>query len=155
MRRFLLFILFIVCTINLMAQKQKVDGLALKLESEKIDTNRVTLLWEMADASNLYNPDSSVSLAYKALSLAQKIKYTEGESRSLGILATAFTKIGNYPKALEFYLQKLQIEENRNSPGNLASALINIGILYFYQEQYEAALSYCKKADSVIQKNHV
>jgi len=137
------------------AQKQRFDSLNLKYASEKTDTNKVTLLWQMAEAVNLYNPDSSVAFAQKALYLARKIKFTNGESLSLGVLATAFTRIGNYPKALEFYLQKLELEESRNSPRDLASALINIGILYVFQEQYADALNYYKQADSVIRQNNV
>lgn len=62
----------------------------------------------------------------------------------------AFRQIGNYQKALEFFIKKLQIEEKRNSPRNLASVLINIGILYINLEQYNEALFYYKRADSVV-----
>jgi tetratricopeptide repeat protein len=154
MRKFVLFIL-IIAAANAGAQKQRFDSLNSKYAPEKTDTNKVTLLWQMAEAVNLYNPDSSVAFAQRALYLAQKIKYINGESLSLGVLATAFTRIGNYPKALEFYLQKLELEESRNSPRDLASALINIGIVYVFQEQYADALNYYKQADSVIRQNNV
>ncbi|MEP6466886.1 MAG: tetratricopeptide repeat protein [Parafilimonas sp.] len=154
MRIFLIFFL-IGITLNAGAQKQRFDSLSVKYVSEKADSNKVTLLWQMAEAVNLYNPDSSVAFAQRALYLAKKIKYINGESLSLGVLATAFTRIGNYPKALEFYLQKLELEESRNSPRDLASALINIGILYVFQEQYHDALTYYKNADSVIRQNNV
>jgi len=130
MRKFLLLFALIIITGKLFAQKQKFDSLSARLTHEKVDSNRVTLLWRMADASNLYDPDTSLHLAQQALYLAEKIKYIEGESRSLGILAMAFREVGDYQKSLEFFLKKLQIEENRNSPRNLASTLINIGILY-------------------------
>src|SRR4051812_18191735 len=155
MRKILFAVVSIFCAVNLFAQKKTFDSLASRFATEKIDSNRVTLMWMMADASNLYNPDTSLSLAQDALYLAQKIKYTEGESRSLGILAVALREKGNYQKALEFFLQKLQIEEKRNSPRNLASVLVNIGILYIYLEQYPEALSYYKRADSVVTMNHV
>jgi hypothetical protein len=154
MRKFLLLVLIFIAA-NASAQKQRFDSLNVKLASEQTDTNKVTLLWQMAEAINLYNPDSSLLLAQKALYLAKKINYQNGESLSLGVLATAFTRIGNYPKALEFYLEKLELEESRHSPRDLASALINIGILYVFQEQYNDALNYYKKADSVIRKNNV
>lgn len=135
---------------NLFAQKQIADSMLIKYRNEKTDTGKVILLWKIANASNLYNPDTSLLLAQQGLYLAQKIKYTEGESRSLGALATAFTRIGNYPKALDFYFQKLKIDENNNSHRNLASTYISIGNLYVYLTQYDDALSYYKKADSVI-----
>jgi len=155
MKNFLCLIAFIATACCLHAQKQKFDSLARKLPVEEIDSNRVKLMWLMSDASNMYDPDTSIQLAQQALFLAQKIKYTEGESRSLGVLAVAFRQIGNYQKALEFFLKKLQIEENRNNPRNLASVLINIGIQYVYLEQYDEALSYYKRADEVIITHHV
>jgi len=155
MRKILLAIAFIICVMHLHAQKQKFDSLASRLAVEKIDSNRVKLMWLMADASNLYDPDTSLQLAQQALYFARKIKYTEGESRSLGVLAVAFREIGNYQQALKFFLEKLQIEEKRNTPRNLASVLINIGILYIYLEQYNDALSYYRRADAVVTQNHV
>jgi len=150
MRKTLLVVTILVFINYAYPQKRKVDSLASKLSTEKIDSNKVKLLWLMADASNMYDPDTSLQLAQHALYLAQKIKYREGESRSLGVLAVAFRQIGNYQKALEFLLQKLKIEENRNSPRNLASVLINIGIVYINLEQYNEALVYYKRADSVV-----
>lgn len=155
MRKMLLVIAMLACIGYAYPQKRKVDSLASKLAGEKADSNRVKLMWLMADASNMYDPDTALQLAQKALYLAQKIKYTEGESRSLGVLAVAFRQIGNYQKALEFLLQKLKIEEDRNSPRNLASVLINIGILYINLEQYNEALVYYKRADSVVTRFNV
>src|SRR5438876_76142 len=100
MRKFLLAIAFVVCSISLPAQKQKFDSLDSKLAVEKIDSSRLKLMWLMSIVSNMYDPDTSLRLAQEALYLAQKIKYTEGESRSLGMLAVAFREIGNYQKAL-------------------------------------------------------
>lgn len=135
------------------AQKNKADSLAELLRVEKIDSNKVNLLWNMASASNIYNPDTALILAEQSVILAKKIKYTEGESRALGVLANTFLKIGNYPKGLESYLEKLKIEEKRKNPRNLCSVIMNIGIVYVYEEEYNEALSYLYKADSVITAN--
>ncbi len=133
------------------AQKQKADSIQKLLTTETIDSNRVKLLWRMADYSNIFNPDTALYLAQEALNLAKKIKFTEGESRSLGIIANTFLKIGNYPRALEFNLQKLKVEEKRNTPRNLASVLMNIGAVYVFQDEYRKALNYYFKSDSVIE----
>jgi tetratricopeptide (TPR) repeat protein len=63
--------------------------------------------------------------------------------------------IGNYPRALELNLQKLKLEEKRDRPRNLASVLMNIGIVYVLQDEYRTALEYYSKADSVITKFNV
>lgn len=137
------------------SQKVKADSLARLLATEKEDTNRVTLMWRLASAASVYDPDTALILSFQALSLAKKINYTEGESRATGILANTFMKIGNYPRALELNIEKLKIEEKRNNPHNLASVLMNIGIVYVLQEEYPKALEYYAKADSVIRKYNV
>ncbi|MEP6713089.1 MAG: hypothetical protein ABJA37_11760, partial [Ferruginibacter sp.] len=138
-----------------MAQKNMADSLGALLVVEKQDSNRVTLLWNMANISYNYNPDTALLLSQQALHLAKKIKFTEGESRAIGIMANTFLKIGNYPRALEFYLQKLKIEEGRDNPRSLASVVMNIGIVYVYQEEYRKALPYYFEADSIIYTNNV
>jgi tetratricopeptide (TPR) repeat protein len=149
--------LFFILTVSTgaIAQKAKADSLARLLATEKEDTNRVTLLWRLASASSVYDPDTALVLSFQALSLAKKINYIEGESRATGILANTFMRIGNYPKALELNIEKLKIEEQRNKPHNLASVLMNIGIVYVMQEEYAKALEYYAKADSVIRKHDV
>lgn len=150
MKRILMVNCCISFCIALAAQKQKTYSLAAKYAKEKTDTGKVKLLWQMADAAYVYNPDSAIFLGQQALHLAQKIKYKEGESRSLGVLATSFTRISNYPKALNFYFDKLKLDETEKYPRNLASTYINIGVLYIYLQEYENALTYYRKADSLI-----
>ncbi|MGG9962836.1 tetratricopeptide repeat protein [Ferruginibacter sp. SUN106] len=155
MKKNCLLLLFLFCFIITHAQKQYADSLASLLAKEKIDTNRVTYMWQMAGAVYIYNPDSAIILAQRALFLSRNIKYTEGESRSLGEIANAFLSIGNYPRALEYYIMKLKLEEKKNNPHNLASVTMNIGIVYVYQEEYEKALVYFREADSIITNNNV
>lgn len=137
------------------AQKARADSLTRLLAAEKTDSNRVTFMWKIASATSVYNPDTALTVGFEALSLARKIGFTEGESRATGILANTFLKIGNYPKALELNIDKLKIEEKRHVPANLASVLMNIGIVYALQEEYAKALSYYNRADSIIQRNNV
>lgn len=132
------------------AQKQKIDSLHKLLATTRADTSKVILMWQLADAVSMYQPDTALKMAQEALYLAKHIKYTEGESRSLGITAEIFRKIGNYPKALDFNLRKLKLEENRQNYYNLASVLMNIGIVYIFQEDYYKGLKYYFQADSVI-----
>jgi len=137
------------------AQKSNVDSLGKLLAVEKRDTNRVRLMWQMAGAVNMYDPDTAVILSQQALYLSQEIKYIEGQSKSLGALANAFVKMGNYPRAMELYIQKLKLEEKRNSPRNLTSVLMNLGVVHAFQEEYYKALEYYSLADSVIRLHHV
>lgn len=109
----------------------------------------------MANAISVYNPDTALVLAKEALFVAEKKNYVDGISMANGSLANTFVKIGNYPRALEHYFQKLKIEEQRDNPVNLASVTMNIGIVYAYEEQYGDALTYYSRADSIINARNV
>jgi tetratricopeptide (TPR) repeat protein len=142
---------YFVCTGCIaFSQKTVADSLAGLLAVEKKDTAKATLLWKIANACNIYNPDTALVLAKEALFISEKNNFTDGKSMANGSLANTFMKIGNYPKALEHYFQKLKIEEKRDNPVSLASVTMNIGIVYAYEEEYADALTYYFKADSII-----
>lgn len=150
MRSFLVLV-FGICITSIFAQHPKIDSLTARLQSEDIDSNRVTLLWQLAEQYQSFKPDTALQLAQEGVLLAQRIHFIEGESRSLGRLASAQYLTGNYPKALNNYMLKLKIEEKRNSPRNYASALSNIGLMYILLEEYPNALSYLYRADSTVE----
>lgn len=138
---------------TLPAQKHTTDSLRSLLQTEKRDTARVMLLWNLAVAYNSFDPDSARQVAQEALFLSEKINYVNGESKALGALANTFNQTGNYPRALEFYLRKLKLEEKRNSPQDMASAILNIGSVHAYLEEYDRALEYYYRADSIMKTN--
>lgn len=154
-RQYLLILLLFCIATSSFSQKQKSDSLRDLLAQEKTDTDRVRVMWQLANVLYNNNPDTSLKLAQDAYYLAKRINYVEGESRSLGILASTFRILGNYSRALALNLEKLQLEEKRKVPRNLASVLMNIGIVYVFQEEYNKALEYYFKADSVINKDNV
>jgi tetratricopeptide (TPR) repeat protein len=145
-------ITFLFTSTGIFSQRLIADSLSQLLKTETTDTGKVRLMWQMAEAMNKYSPDTALPIAQQALYLAKKTNYVECQSRSLGMLANSFMKIGNFPRALELNFQKLQLEEKRSVPRSLASVLMNIGIVYVNQEEYRKALKYYSKADSVIQK---
>lgn len=142
-----LLLMYCICS---NAQTSKIDSLQRLLQTEKQDTNRVTLLWKLAEQYQFFKPDTTLQLAQQAYLQAKHIKYTEGESRSLAVMATGQYLLGNYTEALKNYTLKLQIEEKRNSSRNYASALSNIGLMYILLADYPNALHYLHKADSTI-----
>lgn len=146
---------FLLLSVKTIAQKAKADSLELLLSNEKTDSNRVKLMWQLADITKNFNPESALAIARRSLFIAEKIKFTEGQSKAMGIIASTFLKIGNYPRALEYYFDKLQLEEKRDNPRNLASVLMNIGAVYVYQEEYAKALQYYYRSDSIIRTHKI
>jgi tetratricopeptide (TPR) repeat protein len=150
MRRYHCLVFFIVYCSAAVAQSSKIDSLRHLLQTEKQDSNRVTLTWRLAEQYQFFKPDTTLQLAQQAFLLAQHIKYKEGESRSLAVMATGQYLLGNYSAALNNYMLKLQLEEKRNSSRNYASALNNIGLMYILLADYPNALSYLHRADSTV-----
>ncbi len=152
--RWIIFILFFFFFLpaGITAQNKTVDSLQNLINKEKTDTAKVKLIRQLARIVNGYDPGSALIYSQQALSLATAIKYSEGQSKLLGDMAYIYNTMGNYPKALELNLLKLKLDEKGNSPNNLAMALLNIGIVYRYQEDYNEALKYYYAADSVIRK---
>lgn len=153
--RYSLIILSFCLSTTSFSQTSKTDSLQKLLERVRTDTDRVRYMWQLANLLYSNDPDSSLHLSQEAYYLAKRVRYIEGESRSLGILANTFRILGNYPRALALNLEKLKLEEQRKTPRNLASVLMNIGIVYVFQEEYNKALEYYFKADSVITKDNV
>ena len=144
----LLILLFLFS--DVFSQSTKTDSIRKLLQTETIDSNRVTLLWKLAEQYQFFKPDTTIQLAQQAQLLASRIKFIEGESRSFAVMATGQYLLGNYTASLNNYMQKLKIEEKRNSVRNYASALNNIGLIYILLSDYKSALSYLYRADSTI-----
>ena len=155
MRKLSIAIVFLSLSFNLPAQNRKEDSLAELISKEKTDTTRVKLMWQLANITKNSNTEKALVFSRQSLFLAERIKYIEGQSKALGMIANIFMNIGNYPKALQYYFEKLKLEEKRDSPRNLASVLMNIGAVYVYQEEYAKALQYYYRSDSVIMKNNL
>ena len=81
----------------------------------------------------VFKPDTALLLAQQAYKLATKIKDEKSQSRALNVIATVYNKTANYPKALNFYIKVLKIEENKKDPEFLASTLLNIATVYHSQ----------------------
>ncbi len=146
---------FVLVAINAFAQLKKTDTLKILLSAEKRDTSRVNLLWQLSNEYQDNKPDTALLLAEEALQLARRIKYVDGESKAVALLAAAQYYIGNYPKALENYLLKLKIEEKRKIPKDYSVALNNIGLMYVLLGEYDNAILYLHKSDSVETANNL
>jgi len=66
----------------------------------------------LADLSFQYiesKPDTAMLLALEALAISKRIGFIKGEAASLNRIGNAFEVLGNYPKAMEVFLQALKL----------------------------------------------
>ncbi len=153
MKRPPLLILFLFIGSSLLAQDRIVDSLHAILRNEKQDTTKIILLYKISDAYQVSRPDSALMFAQRAYFMAKTKKFIKGESWALNQMAYAYTSLGNFPKALEYYIQQLKIEEKRGYPDNIARVFLNIALLYNTEKDFDKAIIYAKRADSIINVN--
>lgn len=132
------------------AQRHTIDSLHLVLMTTEADTTRADILCQLGQEYELFSPDTAIQYAQQAYRLSSNIKYKDGIARAANGIGSVYRLIGNYPKALEYFIYKLKIEEQRNNPKKMAITLMNIAGLYHMQKDETMALAYQTKADSII-----
>ena len=128
------------------AQTNIVDSLNRLLQNEKQDTSRVKLLNQISDAYSNSKPDTALVLAQQALALARKTGFATGEIGSLRLSGNVFWNIGNYPKALQLYLEALKKAEASEDNISVGRVLSNIGGVYTAQNNYRQSIVYYLKS---------
>ena len=104
---FLVFLL--ISAIKLPGQSREADSLIKLLEKAPGDSNRVKLFLNLADKFYFYKPDLSLEYSEKALKLARDLKYNNGIVNSLNLAGEARRLTGDYPRALQYQLEALEI----------------------------------------------
>ena len=148
------FLLFLFCanlcfSFRLNAQRQLADSLIRALTEIREDTQQVIVMRDISFAMYRYHPDSALLWANSGLRKATRIKDVKGISNMNEVLGIILTRMGQYDKALEYYLKTLQIEEQLVSTSGMASAHNNIGIVYTYLKDYDNAIHSYRTADSL------
>ena len=150
MKKIILLLLLVLSINKSYAQTGNPDSIKQLLQNAKDDTSRVLHLADLSFEYLESKPDTSMTLALEALSLARRIGFLKGEAISLHRVGGAY--YDNYPKAMELYLQALKINEKINNLDGIQRNLGNIGIIYNDQEDYQQALEYYFKAKSLAEQ---
>ena len=120
MKRILKITLLVLIPILAFAQPKetKIDSLYTVLKNTANDTIRMDVSFQLALYFNEINRDSALFYLEQSLPIAQKLKLKIYEADILQNMGYVFYLIGNYPKALEFFLQALKITEDPSSEKN-------------------------------------
>jgi tetratricopeptide (TPR) repeat protein len=148
---FIIFIGFSCYTAS--SQQRKTDSLQELIKKEADDTTKVNHLNELGSEWMNINPDSAITPLTKALAIATQIKWLNGQSISCSNLGSCHYLKGNYPLALEFYLQAIKNYETLGNTTGLARNLSKLGNVYFMQSDFQKALDYYSKA-LIISEEH-
>lgn len=131
------------------AQIYTADSLKLLLKSELADTTSVLLMAELAETYWYSNPDTAFSIAQQGFALARQIKFVKGEANCLRNIGVILDLSGDYPAALEHYLQALKKYESLNDQKGLIKIYADIGAVYVEQGDYNIAIPYTSKSTAL------
>ncbi len=132
-------------------QRSVTDSLWAVLKTQSSDTLKAKTLYNLSYYYQNNKPDSALLLAQSAYALSKKSAFEKGEANSLDLIAGAFDRLGNFLKALDYYLQELKLVEKNENAEDLASVYNNIATVYNSQRDAANALRYAYVADSIAQ----
>jgi len=117
-------------------------SLKLSLIKAQDDTAKVPLLLELSANYTIYQADSSIRYAQRAISLARQLSYKKGEAAAMQSYGTALWSSGNYDKAIEIALKALNLSRDLQDVKMIASSYLQIAVLYMDIGDYGPALKY-------------
>ena len=121
-RLLILFLVLIASSSPIVAQNEVIDDLFSKLKDAKEDTNKVILLHDLCWEFGFTDLDSTLKYGKKAISLAKKLTYSDGEAVSRRYIARSYNFYGDYEKAI-IQLKKGLATMSRNLALTIACCL--------------------------------
>ncbi len=146
-KSFIILLLFLYLTG--FAQIHQADSLKLLLKTEIADSTRVLFMAELAETYWYSNPDTSFLIAQQGFTLARQIGFVLGEANCLRNIGVVLDLSGDYPAALEHYLQALKKYESLNDLRGMIKIYADIGAVYSEQGDYDIAISYTWKSKAL------
>ncbi|HEX7414622.1 MAG TPA: tetratricopeptide repeat protein [Bacteroidia bacterium] len=113
------------------------------------DTNRIKAIQVIAWSYRSNKPDTAIVLAEQEIKFVNALPNGKGRkwaADALNTIGAAFTNKGNFPKALNYYLQSLKIFEETGNKKGTGICYSNVGNIYWYQTNYPKAIDYYLKA---------
>ena len=105
------------------------DSLLIKLKLAKHDTLKIEILNQLVWELKEINPVKAVIYGKEAISIAQKLNRSRSVAQSMNNLGTVLYIGGNYPEALQYYLDALEIREQLKDSAAIGKSYNN---KYYY-----------------------
>ncbi|NOQ26055.1 MAG: tetratricopeptide repeat protein [Bacteroidales bacterium] len=139
---------------NIKAQNLKVDSLERLLKIYKTeDTLKVNLLFEIAKEELKKDRNKSFEYSTQALELSNKIKFSKGRAKSLGLIGRYYVNTDN-SLALDYFKQALNIADSLNYKDGVVKYLNGCGIAYKKQGYNLPAIECFQKALKISEESN-
>ena len=151
MRKFLIAIFFLFSFIfsSNAFSISKIDSLKTALKTETVDSTRTDILMSICRLFVYNNLDSLFSYGTKAIELADSNNFAIRKALILQYYAKSLGFNGENNRALQYLDSAIAIFREERSKSRIASCLNDVGIIHWYEEQYDSAIHYLKKSLSI------
>jgi tetratricopeptide (TPR) repeat protein/DNA-binding CsgD family transcriptional regulator len=127
-------------------QSISTDSLQHELQSVSDDKDRVAITLQLAEHLATRNPFLALEYASESLKLAARLKSDSLLVQANIHQANAYLHLGNYARAMQFYQAAIQGAQKLSDSIRLSASQGNVGIIHYYQHNYEGALNQYLKA---------
>ena len=124
--------------------KQKIDNYPTK------DTILVEMIIDYCINQTFDVSSDMLKYSNKSLELSRKLKYINGEIRSLNNIGNYYYQLSIYEKAVEFYNQALNKSIQNNSINNIIISKSNLASLYTRTKETNKAIKLFIDCDSIL-----
>lgn len=153
MSKFSCSIVFVFASLlSLNAQNFELDSLRQALQSTEVDSQRVSLLNEIAFYNISRDPIVAKDDVLIAYNKAVSLEFEKGKARSLAVMGSVYWGFGNYDNALKYYLDALKEYQNLDDTEGRSDCLNNIGEVYKKLGEYNNSLDYLKHSLALKEK---
>ncbi|HAH25978.1 MAG TPA: hypothetical protein DCL77_19830 [Prolixibacteraceae bacterium] len=129
-----------------------IDSLKLQLNTVKQDSVKARMLLNICEYYRWIAPDSTLKYVVEGLKLAEKSNLTKLYIRLLNANGEALTGKGNYSQALEIQFKALKLSEKVDDNIVRMGALMSVGSVYYFFDDFPKALQYFRQSRSISEK---
>jgi tetratricopeptide (TPR) repeat protein len=135
---------FVINQVSAQLQGQdRIDSLLRQLPKANADTNKVKLLIDLSHTYYSINPEEGLKYGKQGLALAENLDWKKGMANACRTIAGNYGYgKSDYPSALKYSEQALQLFRETGDKTGTARILSDIGVVYWYQSNYPEALKY-------------
>lgn len=145
---------FLVPFILSAQENAAVDSLRRLYDAAVHDTVRILLKAELAHQYSVSSPDSAVRLGTEGAEQARTLGFRKGEILNMNAVAAAWFTQTKFQEAMDLYAKAHRLAEQIRDRPLIATAYLNFGNIYFYQndnihalENFERCLAIGKEID--------
>ncbi len=118
------------------------DSLINLLESESVDSNRLSILLELTGSLFRSDPDLGKKYSLEAIDLARKLGETEALGYALKNAGLNHYVKSEFREVVNYWNQSLTVFKELDDPTGISNLLSNLGAVYQSKADYTTALEY-------------